>query len=70
MTESDGSGEWRNIEAAELGQIMQQRLSKMQNPTNCRSAKKIHCNYFVSGIGKLYQGGQKSTDFKPLGKNC
>ncbi len=55
MTENDASEKWRNIEATALSQIMQQYLSKLQNPTDCHSAKKIHCanNWRGCGIGKF-----------------
>jgi glycoprotein 6-alpha-L-fucosyltransferase len=51
MTENDASEKWRNSEAATLSQIIQQRLKKLQNPTDCQSAKKIHCTNNPSGCG-------------------
>ncbi|GFU32721.1 alpha-(1,6)-fucosyltransferase [Nephila pilipes] len=40
----DGLKEWREKEAKELSDIVQNRLYHLQNPKDCSSAKKLMCN--------------------------
>ncbi|XP_014661833.1 PREDICTED: alpha-(1,6)-fucosyltransferase-like [Priapulus caudatus] len=40
----DGLGEWRKKEADDLAELVQKRLHRLQNPTNCADAKKLVCN--------------------------
>ena len=40
----NGAEEWRRQEAHELGNLIQKRLYKLQNPKDCSKAKKIVCN--------------------------
>ncbi|KAG1662109.1 Alpha-(1,6)-fucosyltransferase [Nymphon striatum] len=35
--------EWREKEAKELGDIIQKRITKLQNPANCNTARKLTC---------------------------
>ncbi|XP_045168522.2 alpha-(1,6)-fucosyltransferase-like [Mercenaria mercenaria] len=40
----DGVGVWREKESRKLGDLVQNRLSYLQNPKNCQTAKKMLCN--------------------------
>lgn len=40
----DNAEEWRNKESQKLGDLVQRRLTYLQNPENCESAKKVLCN--------------------------
>ncbi|KAJ8302715.1 hypothetical protein KUTeg_019111 [Tegillarca granosa] len=40
----DGTGDWREKESQELGDLVQRRLQYLQNPKDCSKAKKILCN--------------------------
>jgi len=40
----DGLGDWRRKEAQELSRIVQNKLEYLQNPKDCRTAKKLVCN--------------------------
>lgn len=44
MKENDGYEEWRRQEAEDLSDLVQQRLTKLQNPSDCNSAQKLLCN--------------------------
>ncbi|KAK4887718.1 hypothetical protein RN001_003989 [Aquatica leii] len=52
LTEVDGYKVWRDKEIADLSNIVQKRLYRLQNPTDCKNAKKIVCtiSYFC-GFG-------------------
>ncbi|KAK9503147.1 hypothetical protein O3M35_011775 [Rhynocoris fuscipes] len=43
LTEVDGYSAWRLKEAVELSDLVQRRLSHLQNPSNCKEAKKLVC---------------------------
>ena len=40
----DGFGDWRRKEAEDLSQLVQNKLENLQNPKDCRTAKKLVCN--------------------------
>lgn len=44
LAESDGYSTWRELEANDLSNIVQSRLKYIQNPPDCKSAKKLVCN--------------------------
>lgn len=44
LKENDGYEEWRAQESEDLSNLVQERLTKLQNPDNCDSAKKLLCN--------------------------
>ncbi|ETN58391.1 alpha-(1,6)-fucosyltransferase [Anopheles darlingi] len=41
--ETDGYEAWRHREAIELSDLVQKRLTKLQNPDNCSTARKLLC---------------------------
>ena len=44
LQDFDGYASWRNLEAADLSEIVQKRLYALQNPSDCLNAKKLLCN--------------------------
>ncbi|KAI4462501.1 alpha- 16 -fucosyltransferase [Holotrichia oblita] len=44
LAENDGYSTWRELEANDLSNIVQSRLRYIQNPPDCKSAKKLVCN--------------------------
>lgn len=40
----DGYASWRLKEAAALSDLVQRRLHHLQNPEDCKTAKKLICN--------------------------
>ncbi|XP_060804098.1 alpha-(1,6)-fucosyltransferase [Amyelois transitella] len=44
LPELDGYQEWRLAEAANVSDLIQRRLYYLQNPPDCREAKKVICN--------------------------
>ncbi|XP_054717100.1 alpha-(1,6)-fucosyltransferase-like [Uloborus diversus] len=44
LKDLDGLGDWRKKEAEDLSNLVQKRLHYLQNPKDCRSAKKLLCN--------------------------
>lgn len=44
LGELDGYAGWRLKEAAELSDLVQRRLYYLQNPADCKTAKKLVCN--------------------------
>ena len=44
MKENDGYENWRTQEAENLSGLVQKRLSDLQNPSDCQTAKKLLCN--------------------------
>jgi len=44
LAEVDGHADWRLQEARELESLVQKRLTSLQNPPNCASARKLLCN--------------------------
>jgi len=44
LAEVDGHAEWRIQESKELEALVQKRLQTLQNPQDCKSAKKLLCN--------------------------
>ncbi|KAF5294264.1 hypothetical protein FQR65_LT10850 [Abscondita terminalis] len=52
LGEVDGYSEWREKEISVLSDIVQKRLSYLQNPVNCKSAKKLLCEInYKCGFG-------------------
>ncbi|KAK4887850.1 hypothetical protein RN001_004121, partial [Aquatica leii] len=52
LTEVDGSNAWRNKESADLSEIVQKRLHRLQNPADCEKAKKLVCTIsYYCGFG-------------------
>ncbi|CAH2041646.1 unnamed protein product, partial [Iphiclides podalirius] len=44
LPELDGYQEWRRNEAANVSDLIQRRLKYLQNPADCREARKVICN--------------------------
>ncbi|KAG6455896.1 hypothetical protein O3G_MSEX009472 [Manduca sexta] len=44
LPELDGYHEWRQMEAANVSDLVQRRLHYLQNPPDCREARKLICN--------------------------
>lgn len=44
LSQADGAGEWREKEAKDLTDLVQRRISYLQNPPDCSKAKKLVCN--------------------------
>ncbi|NP_001280620.1 alpha-(1,6)-fucosyltransferase-like isoform X1 [Bombyx mori] len=44
LSEMDGYHEWRQLEAANVSDLVQRRLHYLQNPPDCREARKLICN--------------------------
>ncbi|XP_072942297.1 alpha-(1,6)-fucosyltransferase [Epargyreus clarus] len=44
LPELDGYHEWRQAEAANVSDLIQRRLRYLQNPPDCREARKVICN--------------------------
>lgn len=44
LTELDGHQEWRQMEAANVSDVVQRRLYYLQNPPDCKEARKLICN--------------------------
>nr|DAA64668.1 TPA_inf: alpha1,6 fucosyltransferase [Strigamia maritima] len=44
LSNIDGLGEWREREAKSLSDLIQRRLHYLQNPKDCKNAKKLNCN--------------------------
>lgn len=44
LSEVDGYNTWRSREANDLSDLVQRRLRFLQNPKNCRNARKLVCN--------------------------
>lgn len=44
LAEVDGYAIWREKEANDLSNLVQERFKYLQNPTNCKVAKKLVCN--------------------------
>ncbi|XP_026330680.1 alpha-(1,6)-fucosyltransferase isoform X2 [Hyposmocoma kahamanoa] len=44
LAEIDGHNEWRRLEAANVSDLIQRRLKYLQNPSDCREARKVICN--------------------------
>ncbi|XP_059046636.1 alpha-(1,6)-fucosyltransferase [Achroia grisella] len=44
LPELDGYHEWRQMEAANVSDLIQRRLRHLQNPPDCREARKLICN--------------------------
>ncbi|EAA01061.5 AGAP001888-PA [Anopheles gambiae str. PEST] len=43
MRAADGYEAWRHREAADLSELVQKRLTRLQNPENCSTARKLLC---------------------------
>lgn len=55
--------EWREREAAALSQVVQQRLHKLQNPTDCHTAKKLVCQADrVGGWVYSWRAGEREAN--------
>ena len=44
MSKNDGYKEWRESEFKELADIVQKKIYQLQNPADCKTAKKLTCN--------------------------
>ncbi|XP_069064997.1 alpha-(1,6)-fucosyltransferase [Pleurodeles waltl] len=44
LSQADGAGEWREKEAKDLTELVQRRITYVQNPKDCSKAKKLVCN--------------------------
>ncbi|XP_052009724.1 alpha-(1,6)-fucosyltransferase-like [Xyrauchen texanus] len=44
LSQADGAGEWREKEAKELSDLVQNRIMYLQNPQDCSKARKLVCN--------------------------
>ncbi|MCJ8743856.1 hypothetical protein PDJAM_G00099110 [Pangasius djambal] len=44
LSQADGAGDWREKEAKDLSNLVQNRISYLQNPPDCSKARKLVCN--------------------------
>uniref|UniRef100_A0A7N5KIK7 Fucosyltransferase 8 n=1 Tax=Ailuropoda melanoleuca TaxID=9646 RepID=A0A7N5KIK7_AILME len=44
LSQTDGAGDWREREAKDLTELVQRRITYLQNPKDCSKAKKLVCN--------------------------
>ncbi|MGH0150056.1 UNVERIFIED_CONTAM: hypothetical protein FKN15_045569 [Acipenser sinensis] len=44
LSQTDGAGEWREKEARDLSNLVQNRITYLQNPKDCSKARKLVCN--------------------------
>uniref|UniRef100_A0A671Q8T0 Alpha-(1,6)-fucosyltransferase n=1 Tax=Sinocyclocheilus anshuiensis TaxID=1608454 RepID=A0A671Q8T0_9TELE len=44
LSQVDGAGDWREKEAKELSDLVQNRITYLQNPQDCSKARKLVCN--------------------------
>ncbi|XP_030628606.1 alpha-(1,6)-fucosyltransferase [Chanos chanos] len=44
LGQADGAGDWREKEAKDLSNLVQNRISYLQNPQDCSKARKLVCN--------------------------
>uniref|UniRef100_A0A8C1VDE2 Fucosyltransferase 8a (alpha (1,6) fucosyltransferase) n=1 Tax=Cyprinus carpio TaxID=7962 RepID=A0A8C1VDE2_CYPCA len=44
LSQADGAGDWREKEAKELSDLVQNRITYLQNPQDCSKARKLLCN--------------------------
>lgn len=44
LSQADGAGDWREKEAKELSDLVQNRITYLQNPQDCSKARKLVCN--------------------------
>ncbi|XP_051724416.1 alpha-(1,6)-fucosyltransferase [Ctenopharyngodon idella] len=44
LSQADGAGDWREKEAEELSDLVQNRIMYLQNPQDCSKARKLVCN--------------------------
>ncbi|KAJ8270052.1 hypothetical protein GJAV_G00109820 [Gymnothorax javanicus] len=44
LSQTDGAGDWREMEAKHLSDLVQNRLTYLQNPADCSKARKLVCN--------------------------
>ncbi|XP_064570548.1 alpha-(1,6)-fucosyltransferase isoform X2 [Zonotrichia leucophrys gambelii] len=44
LSQTDGAGDWREKEAKDLTDLVQRRITFLQNPKDCSKAKKLVCN--------------------------
>lgn len=44
LTKVDGYSSWREAEAIDLAEELKRRLTALQNPEECSSARKLICN--------------------------
>ncbi|XP_067847435.1 alpha-(1,6)-fucosyltransferase isoform X3 [Heptranchias perlo] len=44
LSQTDGADEWREKEAKDLTDLVQRRITYLQNPKDCSKAKKLVCN--------------------------
>ncbi|XP_024147470.1 alpha-(1,6)-fucosyltransferase [Oryzias melastigma] len=44
LSQADGVGEWRTKEAKDLSDLVQNRITYLQNPPDCSKARKLVCN--------------------------
>uniref|UniRef100_UPI00398F397B alpha-(1,6)-fucosyltransferase isoform X2 n=1 Tax=Pristiophorus japonicus TaxID=55135 RepID=UPI00398F397B len=44
LSQTDGAAEWREKEAKDLTDLVQRRITYLQNPKDCNKAKKLVCN--------------------------
>ncbi|KAF2977250.1 hypothetical protein EK904_008036, partial [Melospiza melodia maxima] len=44
LSQTDGAGDWREKEAKDLTDLVQRRITYLQNPKDCSKAKKLVCN--------------------------
>ncbi|XP_076833935.1 alpha-(1,6)-fucosyltransferase [Brachyhypopomus gauderio] len=44
LSQADGAGDWREKEAKDLTDLVQNRITYLQNPQDCSKARKLVCN--------------------------
>lgn len=55
IADVDGFADWRKIENVALSNLVQRRLKYLQNPKDCKTAKKLVCdlNKVINSIENL-----------------
>lgn len=51
LRQEDGYDTWREAESKRLGDLVQSRLYYLQNPPDCKKARKLICPYRYCGFG-------------------
>ncbi|GBP31765.1 Alpha-(1,6)-fucosyltransferase [Eumeta japonica] len=62
LAELDGYQEWRQTEAANVSDPIQRRLHYLQNPSDCREARKLICNLNKARASKIRRNEESSSE--------
>lgn len=52
LSQTDGAGDWREKEAKDLTELVQRRITYLQNPKDCSKARKLVCNINTTGCSR------------------